>query len=75
MQRFNSVDDLSSEKDGSVTRGSSGTQKLLNQTSLKVVLGNAISLRRAYDFKTENPLFIVSMKPSETQSSLVTLHY
>lgn len=57
------------EKDGRVTGGSSGIQRFLKQTSPQV-LGNALALRRAYDLKTENPSFIVSMKPSDIQSSL-----
>ncbi|KAK9924144.1 hypothetical protein M0R45_032530 [Rubus argutus] len=57
------------EKDGKVTGGSSGTPRFLKQTSHQV-LGNAAALQRAYDFKTENPSFIVSLKPSDIQSSL-----
>ncbi|XP_062014978.1 B3 domain-containing protein REM13-like [Rosa rugosa] len=63
------VDDLSAEKDGGVTGGSCGTQTFLIPTCHQV-LGSALALRRAYDFKTENPSFIVSMRPSDIQSSL-----
>ncbi|XP_040369495.1 B3 domain-containing protein LOC_Os12g40080 [Rosa chinensis] len=64
-----SVDDLSAEKDGRVTGGSCGTQTFLIPTCHQV-LGSALALRRAYDFRTENPSFIVSMRPSDMQSSL-----